>query len=198
MIIPIDKKKIVDEFKLKYVEKRYEEEVPKIYDRFYGNKENIKDEIITKFNKVCTYAGELQDKELKGSIRYIYISFLRTSIIENKGIYRIDLYDNNWFLDKEECFIDIDLDFIYEGLFSYINELYEKKKEYKPNITDIDIERIKFDEANKYNTLTIKILKSMISDFFECTGYKNMKKDEDIMIFAGDYRDEAILLYKNN
>ena len=52
---------------------------------------------------------------------------LRTMLLENKGIWRIDLYDENWFLDKEECSINIDLNFIYEHLFDHMEEFLMKK-----------------------------------------------------------------------
>lgn len=198
MIIPVDKEKILHEFNEKYVIKRFEQETVKIYEKFENNKEELKGEILSKFKKVCTYAKELQEKALKGEIKYIYISYLRTSIVENKGVYRIDMYDDKWFLDKEECFINLSLDFIFEPLFAHVGELEGHKKEYGRNITSMDIERIRLKEGDKYHKLTIEILKSMINDFLECDEYESMKKHETIMILAGEYRDEAILLYEDN
>ena len=198
MIILVDKEKVINEFKAKYVDKRFGEETFKIYEKFNSNKEEIKEEIISEFKKVCAYAIELQEKGLKGIIQFIHISYLRTSLMENMGIYRIDLYDDRWFVDKEECSVNISLDFIYQPLFSHISELEQHKKEYGRTITEMDIERIKLKEAEKYHDLAIKILKSMINDFIECEEYKDMKKHEEIMILAGEYRDEAILLYESN
>ena len=161
MIIPVDKVKVINEFKEKYVDKRFREETFKIYERFNSNKEDIKEEIINKFKQVCAYSMELQEKGLKGEIQYIHISYLRTGLIENKGIYRIDLYDDKWFVDKEECSINIDFDFIFKALFSHMSELEEHKKEYGRNITEMDLERIKLKEADKYHDLAIKILKNI-------------------------------------
>lgn len=197
MIIPVDKEKILNEFKEKYVYKKFQEEVPKIYERFNSNKEDIKQEINDNFKKVCAYAIELQEKALKDEIRYIHISYLRTGVIENKGIYRIDLYDDKWFVDKEECSINVDLDFIFVSLFSHISELEEHRKEYSRNITEMDIEKIKLSEGDKYHELTLEILKSMIDDFVECDEYKAMKKHDEIMILAGEYRDESTILFES-
>lgn len=198
MIIPVDKEKILNEFESKYVENRFEQEIDKIYERFNKNKEDIKEGIINNFKKVCTYAMELQEKDLKGEIQFIHISFLRTRLAENNGIYRIDLYDDKWFLDKEECFINISLDFIFESLFSHISELEGKKKEYGRTITEMDIEKIRLTEGDKYHKLALKILQTMINNFIECNEYKAMKKHEEIMIIAGEYRDDGILLYESN
>ena len=42
MIIPIDKERVLDEFKLKYVENRFYEEISKIYEEFENKRDLIK------------------------------------------------------------------------------------------------------------------------------------------------------------
>ena len=120
---------------------------------------------------------------------------LRTRLLENKGQWRIDLYDEKWFLDKEECSINIDLDFIYEPLFNHMKELSEKKKEYGRTIKEKDIHIIKLREANKYHGLALNIIRDILEKFLECASYKEMKKKEDIVIMAGEYMDAAITIY---
>ncbi|AQR94240.1 hypothetical protein [Clostridium saccharoperbutylacetonicum] len=196
MVIPIDKEKLMDEFKEKYVIGYFEKEYPKILDNLKENKEKLKETIISKFNEVCNKAKKIQEENLKKEIKYIYISYLRTSIMENSGTYRIDLYDDRWFLDKEECSVNIDFNCIYEALFNHEKELQEKRKAYNRAITEMDIEKIKLKEANKYHEIGIKFLEAVIGDLVECQEYKEMKKDEEINIFAGEFRDETILIYE--
>ena len=103
MIIRPDKEKVLKEFEEKYVNDRYATEFGKIIEKYKTDRESIKEILALKFNSVCKEAMVLQEKELKGEIRYIYFSMLRTRLLENKGQWRIDLYDEKWFLDKEEC-----------------------------------------------------------------------------------------------
>ncbi|WP_252248243.1 hypothetical protein [Clostridium sp. ZBS20] len=198
MIIQVDKEKVLKEFEEKYVYNRYITEFEKIIEKYKTDRESIKENLISKFNSICTEAILLQEKEQKGEIRYIYFSMLRTKILENKGQWRIDLYDKKWFLDKEECSINIDLNFIYEPLFNHMKELSEKKKEYGRTIKEKDIEVIKLREAEKYHGLAIGIIMKMLENFLECTSYKEMKKKEDIVIMAGEYKDYNILIYSQN
>lgn len=195
MIIQVDKEKLLREFEEKYVVNRWTSEFNEIIKEYESNIESIEEDIISKFNLVCKEATALQEKQLKGKIRYIYIFLLRTSILENKGQWRIDLYDKNWFLDKEECSINIDLNFIYDSLFNHMEELSEKKKEYGRNITDMDIENIKLKEANKYHMLSFEFLRNLIEKFVKISSYENMKKTEDIKILAGEYMDEVKVIY---
>ncbi|AOR25099.1 hypothetical protein [Clostridium taeniosporum] len=198
MIIRADKEKVLKEFEEKYVHNRYITEFEKIIERYKTNKESIKERLTSKFNSICTEAILLQEKELKGEISSIYFSMLRTKILENKGQWRIDLYDKNWFLDKEECSINIDLDFIYESLFNHMKELSDKKKEYGRTIKEKDIEIIKLREANTYHCFALYIIRDMLKSFLECTAYKKMKKTEDIVIMGGEYMDAAITIYSEN
>jgi hypothetical protein len=147
------------------------------------------------FEEVCKQAIVLQEKQLKGDIKYIYISLLRTSILNNKGEYRIDLYDENWFLDKAENSINIDLNFIYVPLFDFIKELKEKKNQYGRTITDMDIENIMLREVYKFHVLAVEFLKGLIDNFIKISSYEEMRKAEDIRILAGEYMDEAEIIY---
>lgn len=198
MIIPVDKEKVMAEFKTKYVEGRFEEEYPKIEEKINKNKEVIKENIISRFKEVCKKAKNMQEENLKNEIKYIYISYLRASLMQNSGKYRIDLYDDKWFLDREECSVDIDLSFIYEPLFAHIEELKERKNQYGKTITEMDVDKIKLKEGDKYYKIGIKLLKTLVNDLVECDEYKAMKKRKEISIFAGEYRDETVVIYKTS
>ncbi|NRT73839.1 hypothetical protein [Clostridium beijerinckii] len=192
MIKRVDKNQVLKEFDEKYIENRYKIEIPKIIKKYNKNKEIIHESLTGQFDLLCRETTLHQEKNLKGEIKYIYFSMLRTKLLENKGQWRIDLYDEKWFLDKEECSINIDLDFIYEPLFKHMEELSEKKKEYLRTIKERDIEAIKLTEANRYHSLALKIVKNTLKNFLECTSYKEMKKKEDIVIMAGEYMDAGI------
>ena len=198
MIIPVDKEKILQEFKDKYVNNRFINEIPKINKKIEKNEKVIKNEILLNFNKVCENAKNLQNENIKKKIKFIYISFLRTSLLENKGIWRIDLFDENWFLDKEECFINLDFSFIYEDLFDFIEGLQEKKKEYGRSITEMDIEKIKLQEGDKYHNLIMRFFENKINELIECENFKEMNKHNELMIFTGEYMDEVELLYESS
>ena len=192
MIKRADKNQVLKEFQEKYVADRYKGEFKKIIEEYNSNREAIEEKLTLQFDSVCKEAASLQEKKVKMEIKYIYFSMLRTKLLEDKGQWRIDLYDEKWFLDKEECSMDIDLNFMYEPLFKHMKELSEKKKEYLRTIKEKDLEYIKLKEADKYHSLALNIIRGILQDFLECTSYKEMKKKEDIVIMAGEYMDAAI------
>ncbi|WP_459477400.1 hypothetical protein [Clostridium saccharoperbutylacetonicum] len=198
MIIKADKNKVLKEFQEKYLQDSYKDNFDKIVKSYDADKESIKEKLASAFNMVCKEAISLQEKNLKGEIMYIYFSMLRTKLLENKGHWRVDLYDEKWFLDKEECMIDIDFGFIYEPLFTHMEELSEKKKEYLRVIKEKDLEAIKLKEANKYHGIALNIIKAELKNFLESPSYIEMKKKKEIFIMAGEYMDSAIQINFEN
>lgn len=198
MIIKADKNQVLKEFQEKYLQDSYKDNFDKIVQSYDADKKSIKEKLTSAFNMACKEAISLQEKKLKGEIMYIYFSMLRTQLIENKGHWRVDLYDEKWFLDKEECTVAIDFDFIYEPLFSHMRELSEKKKEYLRIIKEKDLEAIKLKEANNYHGIALNIIKAELQNFLESPAYIEMKKKKEIFIMAGEYMDAAIQINLEN
>ncbi|MCT4509032.1 MAG: hypothetical protein N4A48_09790 [Tepidibacter sp.] len=198
MINQINKEEVLQDFIKDHVYQRWQYELNEIDKRYKQDKEKIENELISAFELACKKSLNLQNKGEKGDIKYIYISFLRTSIIENKSFYRIETYDENWFLDKKECFSLWNSDFIFTSLFNHMKDLEQKKVDYFSKITSMDIDRIKFLESTKYHVLAVEFIKNLIFNFLENSKYKEMDKTNDICILAGEYMDQSEILYKEN
>lgn len=195
MIKEVNKEEILNEFLEKYVRDRWIDDFDHIEEKYKNNKDSIVEDLKVKFASVCKLGKSLQEQGLKGEIQYIYFSLLRTSLLENKGEFRIDLYDERWFLDKAECSVNINLEFIYTSLFKHMEELKEKKKEYGRTITDMDIEEIMLLESNLYHVLSVEFFSSFIDELLEIPSYKELKKSGNIKIMAGEFKDVTDLIY---
>lgn len=195
MIKQVNKEEILNEFLEKYVGDRWNEEFDHIDEIYKNNKNSIEENLKFKFDSVCKLGISLQNQGLKGKIKYIYFSLLRTSLLENKGEFRIDLYDERWFLDKVECSVNINLEFVYNSLFKHMEELKNKKKEYGRVITDMDIEEIILLESNVYHVLSVEFFRNFIDELITVPSYKELKKSTDIKIMAGEFMDAADLIY---
>lgn len=195
MLKPIDKNKVLMEFQEKYVADKWTYKFLEVDEMYKSDKKAIEENLIKVFEEVCKKALEFQKDNSKGKIKYIYFSLLRTKIFEYNGEYRIDLYDENWFMDKKETSINIDLNFIYVPLFDFIKELKARKKEYGRTVTDMDIENIMMDEVYKFHILAVEFLKSMVNKFITTPSYEVMEKADAIKILAGEYIDEAEIIY---
>lgn len=188
----------LEELVLKYLINNWEEEIENINERYYCNKEKIEQELVSAFEDLCRKAAEFQKQGVKGEIKYICISFLRTSIMENKSFYRIDAYDSRWYLDTVECCTMWNADFIFSSLFKQIDLMMAEKKQYGRFVRDTDIDKVKMAEALKYHTLTVEFVRSLIPRVIETAAYNEMGKVPEIIIMMGEYRDFNEVLYSDN
>jgi len=195
MIKSVNKEEIINEFLEKYVGDKWNDEFDYIGEIYINNKKSIQEDLKSKFASVCKLGILLKEQGLKGEIKYIYFSLLRTSLLENKGEFRIDLYDERWFLDKVECSVNITLDFIYNSLFKHMEVLKEKKKEYGGVITNMDLEEIMLQESNVYHVLSVEFFKNFIDELLLVPSYRELKKSKNIKIMAGEFMDAADSIY---
>lgn len=193
-----DKEEVLQKFKKKYVDDIWVNNFIKNDEFYRANKEEFDSKLRQKFDSICNKCIDLQNNNLKGEVEYIYFSLLRTSILEGRGEFRIDFYDKNWFLDKEECSVNIELDFLYITLFELESTLKSKKMEYGRTITEMDAEYIILDEADKYHILCAEFLKDMVKEqFINLSSYKEMKKSDNLKILVGEFMDEAEIIYED-
>ena len=194
----IDKNAILEELVSKYLINNWEQELLNIDKRYSSNKEDIEKELLSALEDLCRKAIGFQKQGVKGDIKFICISFLRTSIMEDTAFYRIDAYDSRWFLDTVECCSLWNADFIFSSLFSQINLLMIEKKQYGRFVTDMDIENVKLSEALKYHTLVVEFTRNVIPKFIQSAAYIEMGKLPEICIMMGEYRDFNEVLYSDN
>lgn len=193
----MDKQAAMQDFLQNHVLDRWQYDLIEIDQRYNEQKDHIESSFCEAFDELCTQAFMQQQQGSKGEIHTIYVSYLRTGIMENCATYRIDAYDENWFLDRTECSVLWDADFIFAPLFERVKKLEKIKSAYARKITSMDIERIKQMEAIKYHLLAVEFMRSMVPVLLESPGYRQMTKSPKICLFAGEYRDQCEVLYQN-
>ncbi|ANF97265.1 hypothetical protein [Paenibacillus bovis] len=189
-----DRDSALDEFLQQYVLEGWLGDLPIIEKNYEEHKEHIEQGLIDALREACRRAGELQSAGQKGPIRYMYISLLRTAIMNNQPTYRIDCYDERWFLDHVECTVHWDATFTFQPLFDRMKQLDELRRPYGRRITVMDIEKIQQIEAVKYHTLTVEFIKSMMPVWVEHPDWTRLTKAAGCAILAGEFRDESELL----
>ncbi|MFS0556146.1 hypothetical protein [Brevibacillus sp. 179-C9.3 HS] len=193
----MDKQAAMQDFFHNHVLDRWQYDLLEIDQRYSEQKESIESSFCHAFDKLCAQAARQQQEGSKGEIHTIYVSYLRTSIMENSATYRLDAHDENWYLDQTECSVLWDADFIFAPLFRRMEDLEKIKSAYARKITSMDIERIKQMEAIKYHLLTVEFMKSMVPVLLETTSYRQMAKSPKFCLLVGEYRDQSEVLYQH-
>ncbi|UHA74779.1 hypothetical protein [Paenibacillus sp. 481] len=194
----ISKQEALQHFYETYVRDQWQYDFVVINERYSEQRESIEHGLISAFHDLCMQAYEQQEQGIKGDIHYMYISFLRTSMMQQSSTYRFDAYDEQWFLDRTECSKMWQADFIFDPLFRTIDHLERKKGDYARKVTSMDIEHMVQLEALKYHVLVVEFMKSMVPALLNCKGFQQMAKSTQLKLFVGEYRDQCELLHEYN
>ena len=73
-------------------------------------------EFIMELDNLFRHAVDMQKENKKSEIDVVYFSFLHSNFLNNKFGYQVNLYDDRFFLDNDEVYIDWKPKIIFDGL----------------------------------------------------------------------------------
>ncbi|WP_202113494.1 hypothetical protein [Paenibacillus sp. MMS18-CY102] len=186
----------LDDLVERFVMNQWITDLALIESEYERRQAEIESAFLAAFDEACKQSAMLQQTGGKGKAVYIYISLLRTQVMEGRAGYRIEVYDENWFMDRQDCAGVWEADFIFQPLFARMEALKGQLGQYARKVTVMDIDQMIQLELITYHTLTIELLKEMVprllprSEWFE-----SMVRSDALKILAGEYRDASELLY---
>jgi len=166
---------------LSYYQFRSREE---INDQFLSVLTSLSNGFHTALQEVLQKYALLRSSGKKETLKYIYISYLRSSIIIQQPTYRIDLYDENRFADLTDCFS-------YWDVGSFMNQIYkdiyvlETKMLHSDDPREYHVEKIWLEEAEKY---AITLSSQILSIIKACQGKVDL---EGVEWYAGEFFDKS-------
>jgi hypothetical protein len=190
--------KLVWDFMMKQTEGWIEEDVPLLEQEFLDSKKHIIDSLSDSIRKLCLEAKQQQAASRKGLAAYLCISFLRTNILDEHWQYRLDLYDEKFYLDRSECTVDWDSDFIWKYLKARLSQLNTVVHTgmYANKVRERHIEQVKVVMAEQYHKMGMICTKRIIEDAIKVPEYRELPKVENFQIVMGEYRDQNMLIYE--
>ncbi|WP_438347715.1 hypothetical protein ACP8HI_18855 [Paenibacillus sp. FA6] len=194
----MNKEAAISDFLEKFVFNQWINDVILIDDVYKERQEQIDRSLYESFNDLLVKASTLHEQGDKGEIRYIYCSYLRTSVMENKAMYRLDAYDSKWYLDSTECSTTWEASFMFEPLFKRMEMLEQEKKHYARKITSMDIEEVKQIEGYKYHLLTKELIKEQLPFIMDKCHFNHIIDDSGLIVAVGEYRDESEMVFEYN
>lgn len=161
-------------------------------------REKIIESLATALSQIFHKASELQKAENKGSVAYLCISFLRTNLLEDDWQYRLDLYDENFYLDSIECTENWEMEFVWNHLKWRMSELTDAIKHslYANKVRAHHLNQIKMTMAEKYQQTAILLTKLLLPEVIERLDDAGVSKMSIITIRMGEYLDYNVPLYE--
>lgn len=161
----------------------------------HDNRSRLVEDCSQAFLALFRTISEEQSRAGKGTIRYIFCSFLYTLLQAGQGMYRLDAYDQEWFFDPVECTADYNAKWAYDFLHELCDCLNEKRKKYAGRITRYDIDLFKRLEANKFSVYVEAVAREAVKAAVKSPEFAAIAKEDFLEIFFGEYKDQCRPIY---
>jgi hypothetical protein len=149
------------------------------------------------FGQVCRQARQQQEAGLKGAAAFLCISFLRTRVLADLPVYRLDLYDDNFYRDPTECAVSWEMEFVWG--------IYQKRLEqiaaaaqsgfYRNKIKKNHLAEFKMALAEPFHILSVTLTRLVVEQAIRTPEYDSLLKVPYFTVRMGDYQDHNVVLY---
>ncbi|MCI9584316.1 hypothetical protein D3Z50_03545 [Clostridiaceae bacterium] len=173
----------------KTAETMYTESIGQIEEEFIQKESEIaRSFAIPLFDGLKRYAS-LEREKAVGELKYIYVSFLRTSIIAGSPNYRLDFYDDRNRCSLIECSEEWNFNYIFDFLKHIDNSLKKMFKE-QTRVPEYELDNIIFELAEHYRKISDKKIDSVIKYMIE-NREEHIAFNHTVKIYIGDFLDKV-------
>lgn len=171
-----------------------EEDLPVLKKEFCVHREKFVESLATAIGQLCTQGRVQQEAGEKGPAAYLCISLQRTHILENNWCYRLDLYDDGFYLDRTECSVDWDLEFVWDALKKRLENLNGiiRKGIYANKIRPYHLNQVKLKMAVQYHEAARNFTQQIIQEAFKA----DIAKAPAFLVLMGEYNDYSMQIYE--
>jgi hypothetical protein len=154
-------------------------------------------ELAGSFSSLCEKAARMQKDGGLGAVLAFSFSFLRTSLPEGRGCYRIEVHDDTWLLQEHECAVNWSADFAFGPFFGMFSVWSREAGNRIPGIREADIDRLMFYMADAWpRRVSDAMIATWAPAFSGFAAYRDMNKAEDCRFLLGEYRSECSVIHR--
>ncbi|NLW47123.1 MAG: pentapeptide repeat-containing protein [Firmicutes bacterium] len=187
-----------EHFQRTYVNEVSRAKLTDLEDFYRQHRDELAPEFLESLRRICLRTGAMQSSGEKTKIAYIHYAMLRTVLREKSHLWRVDAYDNSWYLDRRECETYYDAGWAFKFLDAFETELEPYLKRYLNRIGKADLERLKMREATKYQFYVIALARYALKQASALKELHEIAKETLFEIRVGEYFDISETVYKED
>ncbi len=148
----------------------------------------------TRLNKATYQVKQLQEEGRKGEIQYVVFSYMDVSLPLNKIELKIDLLDEDFYLDEQECTEYYCSEILQKQYIEDVHLLYREAEKRFIRLQFHELQELEFVYRKRYQTLCGLMLKSMADLIREVVKSSEILQSDNLQLLYGTYMDKAIKL----
>jgi hypothetical protein len=150
------------------------------------------------FGFLCDKVLSMQQSGALGNVVTIRLSFLRTELAHEKGIYSIDACDERLFATKTPCFALWDAKYIFDPYFEVVRLWKTKGRKSGLGVREVDVDCYALELSVFPQLVANTLLTGLANAFGEHTSYAALSKTDDCIITVGEYSGSQTTIYPLN
>lgn len=178
-----------------FFEKCFTKNIPSIFENYKINRDFLYQQFANKMKELFKKSNELYNSGQKGRVHYIVISYLLSGILTQNYDLKIDMYDEQFYLDE----VEVSGYWSYHYFFSHFQNDVQQFEQYIRNrlvrVQSYEVQRIAFQYINDYLLLLIPLIREFVTQITMEEAFLQLEKAEDLQILFGGYLDKGMILY---
>lgn len=135
--------------------------------------------------------GEQMREQQKEYVSFLYISLLKTDVINRHYQFHLHALNHQWYLDEEPIEIYVAAGDLYQPLNEIWDYLIEKSRPYIGVINQYDIQHLIFDELKYIDSSICQILRYRLRDWEQKMIFADVALAPYWLLKWGEYRDQS-------
>lgn len=178
-----------------YLEERFITNLPKILEDYKCHKELLYEQFVHILEDLRKKAEDLYTSGKKGKIQYIVISYLLSGVLTGKYDFKIDLFDEQFYLDEVELSDYWNYPYLFFCYEQDINQFEHYIRKRMIRIQKWEIQKIALQYFNDYLLLVIPLFREFVARIQKEQGFFWFSEEEDLQVSFGGYLDKGMILY---
>ena len=186
----------IEDYLSDYIEIIFENTCRNIQKDWAKEKDRIREEVVRCFKKVWEKTVSLQDCNRKGVVKYWLISIQRSSLLWDEIAFRVETFDDGFFLDDAESAEEYQPKFIKAYWNRDLEQLSDLLKKRFVRIQKYQHDIIREVYSPYYYAVIYQLLKALLKGILKEICVEKERICKDYKVIFGFYMGQGTVLYE--
>lgn len=146
-------------------------------------------------DEILKGAQKEQWREQKGDIQYLVVSFLRISLHQDNIKFRIEVFDDGFYMDRKEISRNYFPSFLQKKYSEDLSRLYKDAGSKFVRLQGYELLWIKEQYTHYYEAIVYRMIENLSRLIMRKVEESSISVTDDFKIIYGEFMDKAVILY---
>ncbi len=166
--------------------------------KFKATQEQRIQACVEEFRGYCRHIRQEQLQGRKGSIGYITYSMLRTTWLEERPAYLVEVSDALWMLDPQPIRFEWNTSWAYSYWTDLQQQLRREVEKQQVSLSELEWEQVMLEAAVHIHALVVNVVRSAMKQAVYLSEFQELEREETFEIRVGEYWDHSVSVYRED